>query len=319
LLVVIAIIALLIGLLLPAVQRVRAAAARAQCQSNLKQLALAVHSYHDSQDRLPPGVAQPDRDGRWTTLFVELLPHLEQSALYQRWNGTSPSLNYGGVGTPAAIPLKVMTCPMLPDAGNPLPVGSGFRGVGAYGGNGGRVSFPSTRATDDGLFGYSTASRPSRIRLTDITDGTSTTLMLGERIPGDAVADTYLSAPIEPTPSPPLEGMQTYVGWAGTFGPNAGAGLLLCGSVAINTTFPNPYIPPPPPDPPVFPIPPPPPVPWGTLGPQIWNRLSAYGSYHTNTINMALSDGSVRALANSTPIPVLQAYSTRNGGEVISE
>ena len=84
LLVVIAIIAILIGLLLPAVQKVREAASRMKCQSQLKQLALAAHNYHDTNERFPPG-AQLGAP-RFTTLFVELLPFIEQSPLYNQWD-----------------------------------------------------------------------------------------------------------------------------------------------------------------------------------------------------------------------------------------
>src|SRR5262245_6010536 len=82
LLVVIAIIAVLIGLLLPAVQSAREAARRAQCTNNMKQLGLAMHNYHDAQGSLPPG----RKDCCYGTWQVSILPYIEQQALYNAWN-----------------------------------------------------------------------------------------------------------------------------------------------------------------------------------------------------------------------------------------
>src|SRR6188474_427060 len=85
LLVVIAIIAVLIGLLLPAVQKVREAAARSKCQNNLKQIGLAAHSYHGANDRFPPGGSTAPAQ---ISVQVFLLPHLEQEAKYQQFDLT---------------------------------------------------------------------------------------------------------------------------------------------------------------------------------------------------------------------------------------
>jgi prepilin-type N-terminal cleavage/methylation domain-containing protein len=103
LLVVIAIIGILIGLLLPAVQKVRETANRAKCQNNLKQIGLAVHNHHDAHQQFPTG-ARNDRPvpltAPRTTPIIELYPYLEQESTYQRWDPNVPigTLDaYGGV------------------------------------------------------------------------------------------------------------------------------------------------------------------------------------------------------------------------------
>ena len=313
LLVVIAIIAVLIGLLLPAVQKVRAAAARTQCTSHLKQLALAAHGYHDATGSLPPGVAYPGPGNRSTTLFVELLPYFEQGNLAARWSYTNPATNFGGDSSPAATPLKILICPAARSTDNPSRFGSISIGLTNYGGNAGIKAFPATRATGDGVFHYSTATRETRVELIHVTDGTSNTLLLGEKTIGDANLDSYAKAPLVPPASPALMATGSYAGWASSIGPTSGATLMMGSALTINFGFPTRYDPPPP-----LPGAPPVQVAWAALEPIAWDRYGAYGSEHTGGANFALADGSVRFLRNELPLPTLQALSTRAGSEVAS-
>ena len=303
LLVVIAIIAVLIGLLLPAVQKIREAANRMKCSNNLKQLALGSHGYHDVTMTFPTGVAAPGSDGRTTSLFVELLPFVEQDNLFKQWNFTNPAVNYGVQGTPASMKISLLECPSAAVNANPMNAGSMWLGVTTYAGNGGTRSFPPTQATRDGVFHLN-----SSVRMGDVTDGLSNTLLLGERVLSDGNIDTYLSAPFTTPPDPPLQAFGLFGGWSAPAGPSAIATVTLSSEGGINYYFPNRYVPPEPPKPPV-------PIIWADIAGNYWRRLSSWGSRHTNGVNFALADGSVRFIKSSISPAALTAGSTRSGGE----
>jgi prepilin-type N-terminal cleavage/methylation domain-containing protein/prepilin-type processing-associated H-X9-DG protein len=308
LLVVVAIIAVLIGLLLPAVQKVRAAAARVKCSNNLKQLALACHACHDANGRLP-GVIETGGP-RLTSLFVELLPYIEQDPLFRQWDFVNISTNYTGANPRATTPIPGLICPAHLDPG-PLVV----NGLSTYGGNGGTKVFPPAQATCDGLFhttgpGSKPQANQTGVTLLSVTDGTSNTLMLGERIVGDAALDTYLTAPtINPPPNPPIQSIGAYARWApAPPDPNAAAGLF-SSQAPIGYAAPSKWVPP---VPPALPQP----VDWNALQVEWYRRLGAYSSYHEGGLNVALADGSVRFMNKNTTMATLAILSTRNGGEV---
>ena len=165
LLVVIAIIAVLIGLLLPAVQKVREAASRTQCTNNLKQITIASHTYHDTILTFPgatylyQGSFATGPPSQGYTVFVSLLPYLEQQNLFQSWILTTPIYNGQQTASvpnpPGATVLKVLTCPsdLIPQ--NPAPAvkhppGTYLWGITSYGGNGGTQSYPNPSL--DGIF-----------------------------------------------------------------------------------------------------------------------------------------------------------------------
>jgi len=316
LIVVIAIIAILMGLLLPAVQKVREAASRMRCGNNLKQCALGLHHYHDINNKFP-GATEWSAT-RYTTLFVELLPYIEQDPLYRQWDFATPNSNASGR---AATVIKTYLCSSHPGVEDLIGLGVGQYALTTYGGNGGTRPFPTAISPCDGMFhttGPLSSPRPNQkgVNMLEVLDGTSNTLFLGERIVGDPALDSWMFSPITNGPDPPIMGTSAYDVWAPPPGPNA-AGGLLGATTTIGYRHGSWWQPPPPPLPGFPPIPPNP-VPWSELGPHWWARLGSYGSFHPAGVNVALVDGSVRFLRDTTSLETLRRLSTRAGNEVVS-
>lgn len=185
LLVVIAIIAVLIALLLPAVQQAREAARRSQCKNNLKQLGLALHNYHDTFGRLPPGTIVGTE---WPYLIHFILPNLDQAAMYNQlatnWSRPGPWIDASQWPTTVRFPIPALLCPSDGQGGSlkhidgnvDLPSGNYmgfFPGL-----NDGETNADGTSVTRS-AFGR---NRGASIR--DISDGTSNTMLMAEYLTG---------------------------------------------------------------------------------------------------------------------------------------
>jgi prepilin-type processing-associated H-X9-DG protein/prepilin-type N-terminal cleavage/methylation domain-containing protein len=189
LLVAIAIIGVLIGLLLPAVQKVREAAARASCLNNLKQLGLALHHHHDALGSFPPGYTVRGTDDLQMGGFggfIPLLPFLEQDNWIRRWD---PNRNWYDPPNNdiVSVEVKVFYCPanrtggvidtsfLVPFAGRPLPRVAACDYLLCKGANAALCEMCQVPPTARGVFDVNT-----RTRLAEITDGTATTFAIGE-------------------------------------------------------------------------------------------------------------------------------------------
>ena len=298
LLVVIAIIAILIGLLLPAVQKVREAAARMQCSNNLKQIGLAMHSYHDAIGYLPgagkdgcdppihPNIAAncasdpdythhttpyiypgsvPQSRYEWSWTY-HILPFIEQDNLYRNTNHT----------TVRKTPVKTYFCPS-----RRAPIAFGNEAKGDYAGNSGNSNGAGNNTGTIERTGLAT------IRLTDITDGTANTALVGEKrmkldrfnMSYDDNESYYSAGWDNETVRAAVTDKDTGTSW----GP----------SPDIRRT-----------DPAIF--------------PDVNSGLAQFGSSHASGCNFVLADGSVRHVRFNPDRTQFRRFCVRNDGAVLN-
>jgi len=349
--VVIAIIAILIGLLLPAVQKVRDAAARAQCQNNLKQMGLAAHNYESTNSYLPPKYGTTVING---TRFQNdaspqalILAYVEQASKYSQFN-----FNYrvwddlAGPGMTAApnINLKARTqdVPVFICPSDPSPTQKAADWSNVANGAEGRLNylaclgttsqtFPNTvNPNGAGIFCMSAPPAPNLFKgipIVGIADGTSNTAMFAEVMrtthPWPAVSNvrdnTVIILPTDSTPFTTLTGDSD-----GRAIPSCATGDLWNSSIKyVGLVFERSL--------------------WGTTFythtlPPNWNRLVsgntpqkyncgdtaiahfhvAASSYHSGGVNVCMADGSVRFVSDNIDFPTWQAMGSRAGGEPLN-
>ena len=316
LLVVIAIIAILIGLLLPAVQKVRAAAARIKCQNNLKQIGLAIHNYETAYGSLPPAGLLPagGPNNTWSAA-ARLLPMIEQDNLYRQINFGLP---YSAQPNVSSMRIPIFICPVEPsDEGKVNSSGVQAHWPTNYAANLGTwlVWNPATGLGGDGAF---TPTMPTR--MASFLDGLSNTLAFSEV----KAYQSQLTKSGNPNvsgaaaPTTPAElialGGTLKIGTPG----KAGGHSEWVDSKALETGFTTTF----PPNTPVlynsydidFSS-----ASEGNMAGQFSYAAVTSRSYHTGGVNALLMDGSVRFFSNSIRQDAWRALGTRQGGEVFEE
>jgi len=289
LLVVIAIIAILIGLLLPAVQKVRSAADRMRCQNNLKQIELGLHNYHGSYGVLP----QPDNRGTELSWHVYLLPFLEQQNLFDQFS-QSTTTDYTGTGKNNPHGLnkpKYYQCPASLDleknpkndfapgetVGGQFPFTTHYYGIGGPVGTnsstGGAYAtyppvFEGASCSNEGLFALG-----QEFKLNQIPDGASNTFHVGEMSWTNVITGTRYRTWVR-------GGERTFRGYM--------PGIRNV-SLKINSTDIRPYM------------------------------NMAMGSKHNGGTNFAFADGSVKFIRDSIALPTYLSLASRAGGETLGD
>jgi prepilin-type N-terminal cleavage/methylation domain-containing protein/prepilin-type processing-associated H-X9-DG protein len=348
LLVVIAIIAILIGLLVPAVQKVRDAAARTQCSNNLKQLGLAIHNHNDSTKYMPFREGRlappPAYTGRMSGM-IQLLPFVEQDNIYkavmstlsvaggtyppggpQPWDPNPTTVTNPPGITAAYWPFRTDVGLYLCPADSGPPAGTGIKHTNYMFCSGDSIDLHVTNNASRGMFGRDhSAPGPTRgFRLTEILDGTSNTIAMAERLRGNGnnartrtyhQAGAWFTTPNQCLSLFNFSTKQWAAGslgnWAGVRWPDGGMGF---GGLTTNAP-PNSVS-----------------CAWNAHDAQ--NGLYPPSSNHSGGVNAVMGDGSVRFISDSisvgnlnasgtglsgiSPFGVFGAMGTRNGGESVS-